>query len=192
MKILIALVILGIIAFGAWDFRDGSLDIVPGLPTNKYGSFLSQINAEDLPFKVVVPSYIPPEFKFLKEDSAKILRGNTGIPQINYMFETSDGNNGLVLRQMDKTGYQKEILVKQGITDFQTLFTTQFRLKPVEQDGKTVYIKIPPEKVRSILGDMQYIASAQMVNDDSVIELNYSGAVPFSEAELLKIILSLK
>lgn len=191
MKIFIILVIVGISAFGAWDLRDGSLDILSG-STNKYGSFLSQINVRGLPFKVLVPQYIPPGFKFLKEDSAKIVQGNIGIPQVNYMFESSDGKNGLVLRQMDKMRYQKEILGKGGITDFQTLFETQFSAKPVEREGKIMYIKIPVEKVRSILGDMQYIASAHMLNDDSVIELNYLGRVPFSEEELIKILLSLK
>lgn len=192
LKILVTLVIVGIIAIGAWDLRDGSLDILSGLSTNKYGSFLSQINAKDLPFKVLAPSYTPSGFKFLKEDSAKIVQGNIGIPQVTYMFETADGKNGLVLRQMDKARYQKEILEKQGIKDFPTLFETQFGAKPIERDGKTIYTKVPAEKVRSILGDMQYTASAHMVNDDSFIELNYSGATPFSEEELIKIILSLK
>ncbi len=192
MKILIALVVVGIIAVGAWDLRDGSLDIFSGFGANKYEPFLSQINAKSLLFKVLVPSYISPGFKFLKEDSAKIVQGNIGIPQVNYMFETSDGKNGLVLRQMDKARYQKEILGKQGINDFQTLLETQFSAKPIERDGKMMYIRIPTEKVRSILGDMQYIASAHMVNDDSFIELNYSGTIPFSEEELVKILLSLK
>lgn len=191
MKFLIILFIAGIIAFSAWDLSDGSFDILSG-STNKYGSFLSQINGKSLPFKTLVPAYIPSGFKFLKEDSAKIVRGNIGISQVNYMFESSDGKNGFVLRQMDKAGYEKEILGKQGIKDFQTLFETQFSAKPLEREGKTIYIKIPSEKVRSILGDMQYIASAHMVNDDSVIELNYSGTEPFSEEELIKILLSLK
>lgn len=192
IKLLIALVIIGIVAAGAWNLRDGSLDALSVFSTNKYGSFLSQINAKNLPFKVLTPSYISPGFKFLEEDSAKIVQGNIGIPQVNYMFETSDGNNGLVLRQMDKARYQKEIFGKQGINDFKTLFETQFRAAAIERDGKTIYTRIPTEKVRSILGDLQYIASAHLVNDDSVIELNYSGTVPFSEEELIKILVSLK
>lgn len=192
MKILVALVVVGIIAVGVWDLRDGSLDIFSGFGVNKYESFLSQINAKSLLFKILVPSYISPGFKFLKENSAKIVQGNIGIPQVNYMFETSDGKNGLVLRQMDKARYQKEILEKQGVDDFQTFLETQLRAKPTERDGKRIYIRIPIEKVRSIFGDMQYIASAHMVNDDSFIELNYSGVIPFSEEELIKILLSLK
>ena len=182
---------MGIIAFGGWDLRDGSLDILSG-SMNKYESFLSQTNAKDLPFKVLVPKYIPSGFKFLKADSVKIVQGNIGIPQANYLFESSDGKNGLVLRQIDKAGFQKEILQKQGIKDFQTLFETQFSAKPVKREGKTIYIKIPSEKVRSILGDMQYTAIARMENNDSLVELNYSGEVPFSEEELIKILLSLK
>src|SRR3989344_3105591 len=105
MKILLTLVIVGIIAGLAWDLRDGSLDILSGFSTNKYDSFLSQINAKDLPFKVLAPSYTSSGFKFLREDSAKIVQGNVGFPQVNYMFETTDGKNALVLRQMDKARY---------------------------------------------------------------------------------------
>lgn len=181
-----------ILAVAVWDLRDGSFDMLSGLSTSKYRPFLAQIKANTLPFKVLTPTYIPPGFKFLKEDSAKIIKNNTGIPQINYMFETSDGKNALVLRQMDKARYQKEILEKLGIKDFPTLFEIQFHATPTDLNGKTIYIRIPTEKVKSILGDAQYIASAHMVNNDSCIELNYSGEVPFSKEELIKILLSLK
>ena len=192
MNILITLVVVGIIAVGAWDMRDGSLDIFSKLSANKYQSFLTQVKAKSLPFEVLSPSYIPSGFKFLKEDSAKIVQGNIGIPQVNYLFESSDGKNGLALRQMDRARYQKEILEKQSIKDFQTLFETQYGAKPIVRGGETIYIKIPAEKVRSVFGDTQYIASARMINADSIIELNYSGALPFSEGELIKILLSLK
>lgn len=172
--------------------RDGSFDVISKIKPNEYQSFLSEINAKNLPFKVLIPSYIPPDFKFLKKDSAKIVQGNIGIPQVNYMFETSDGKNGLVLRQLDKTRYQKDVLEKQGIKDFQTLFETQFHATSMEQKGKTLYIRVPKEKVRSILGDMQYIASVHLVNSDSVIELNYSGDIPFSKEDLIKMLDSLK
>ena len=168
IKIFIALtafIIIGIIGVVAWNLKGDS-----------YRSFLSQINAKTLPFKVLTPSYISPEFKFLKEASVKIVKGNIGIPQINYMFETPDGKNGLVLRQMDKSAFQKP----------------QTSTKEIERDGKKIYIRIPTEKVRSVFGDMQYIASAQTLNDDSFILLNYSGEIPFSEEELIKILLSLK
>ncbi len=181
-----------VIVIVAWDLRDGSLDIFSGFSTIKYRPFLVQIDAKSLPFKVLAPSYISPGFKFLKEDSAKIIQGNTGIPQVNYLFETSDGRNALVLRQMDKMGYQKEVLKKLGISDFQILFETQFRATLIARDGKTIYIRIPTEKVKSILGDAQYIAFAYMVNNDSFIELNYSGEVPFSKEELIKILFSLR
>lgn len=192
MNALITLVIIGIIAAGAWDLRDGSLDALSIFSINEYGSFLSQIKAENLPFKVLTPSYIPSGFKFLKEDSAKILQGNIGIPQIDYMFETSDGKNGLVLKQFDKARYQKDVLEKFKIKDFQTLLKTELKSNPIERDGKMIYIRIPTEKVRSVFGDLQYIASAHIINDDSFIELNYSGEMPFFEEELIKIITSLK
>lgn len=197
MNIIITLIIVGIATVGAWDLRDGSFDILSKLSTNQYGSFLSQIHAKNLKFKVLSPSYISSGFKFLKEDSAKIATGNNiGIPQINYLFQTSDGKNGLVLRQFDKASYQKtmgEILKEQGgIKDFQMFFKTQYGAKSIERDGQTIYIKIPTEKVRSVFGDMQYIASTHMVNYDSVIELNYSGSLPFSQEELIKILLSLR
>ena len=195
MNNIVILIIVGIVAIGAWDLRDGSLDIL-SKSTSNYGSFLSQINAKSLPFKVLSPSYISSGFKFLKEDSVKIVRGNIGIPQVNYLFQTSDGKDGLALRQFDKTSYQKtmgEALRQQeGIKDFQKFFEAQYGTKTIERDGKTIYIKIPTEKVKSIFGDMQYIASAHMVNDDSIIELNYSGSTSFGEEELIKIILSLK
>lgn len=197
MNILITLAVVGIIAIGAWDLRNGSLDIFSALSTNKYAPFLSQINAKNLSFKVLSPSYIPSGFKFLREDSMKMkVQNNIGIPQVNYLFETSDGKNGLALRQFDKTNYQKtmgEVLREQeGITDFQKFFETQYGATPIVRDNKTIYIKIPAEKVRSVFGDLQYIASAHLVNDDSIIELNYSGTVAFSQKELIKIILSLK
>lgn len=172
--------------------RDGTFDIISKIKPNEYQSFLSEINAKNLPFKVLIPSYIPPDFKFLKKDSAKIVQGNIGIPQVNYMFETSDGKNGLVLRQLDKTRYQKDVVEKQGINNFQTLFETQFHATSMEQNGKTLYMRMPTEKVKSIFGDAQYIASAHMVNEDSVIELNYSGEVPFSKEELVKMLNSLR
>lgn len=180
------------VTVGAWKLRDGSLGTLSKFSANEYESFLAQINAKSLPFKVLTPSYISPGFKFLKEDSAKIVQGNIGIPQINYMFETSDGKNGLVLRQMDKMRYQKEILDKQGIKDFQTLFEAQFHATAITSGDKIIYIKIPTGKVRSILGDLQYTASAHIVNNDSIIELNYSGAVSFFKEELIKILVSLK
>lgn len=197
MNILITLAIVGILVVGVWDLRDGSLDILSNLSTNKYQSFLSQIKAKNLSFKVLYPSYIPSGFNFLKEDSIKMrVQNNIGIPQINYLFETTDGKNGFVLRQFDKTSYQKtmgELLKEQrGVKDFQAFFETQYGAKPIERDGKTMYIKIPLEQVRSVFGDLQYIASAHMVNNDSIIELNYSGNAPFSESELIKILLALK
>lgn len=192
MNIFITLVITGIVAVGAWDLRDGSLDVFSKFSANKYQSFLLQVKAKSLTFKVLSPSYISSGFKFLKEDSAKIAQGNIGIPQVNYLFESSDGKSGLALRQMDKARYQKEILEKQGIKDFPTFFEMQYGAKPVERGGKTIYVKIPVEKVRSVFGDAQYIASARMINADSIIELNYSGATPFLEEELVKILLSLK
>ncbi|MDO8570326.1 MAG: hypothetical protein Q7R97_01965 [Candidatus Daviesbacteria bacterium] len=182
MKILIALIIIGIITVGVWDLRDGSFDTFSLLSVNKYGSFLSQVNVKDLPFKVLTPSYIPSDFKFLKEDSVKIVQGNIGIPQVNYLFETSDGKNGIALRQMDKVRYQEKISEKQNMENFQT----------IEQNGKIIYIKIPVNQVRSIFGDLQYIASLRTTNDDSFIELNYSGTTPPSKEELIKILLSFK
>lgn len=182
MKILITLIIIGIITVGVWDLRDGSFDTLSLLSINKYGSFLSQINAKNLPFKVLTPSYIPSNFNFLKEDSAKIVKGNIGIPQVNYLFETSDGKNGIALRQMDKVRYQEEIPEKQNMDNYQT----------IERDSKIIYIKIPVNQVKSIFGDLQYIGSLRMVNNDSFIELNYSGTMPPSKEELIKILLSLK
>jgi len=196
MNILITLAIIGIIAFGVWDWRDGSLDLPAKFSTNKYGSFLTQIKAKNLPFKILTPSYIPSGFKFLKADSAKLAQGvNIGIPQVNYLFASSDGKNGLALKQFDKAIYQTtmaEVLKKTGFKDWPTFFAAQYKAKPIERGGQTVYVRVPAEKVRSVLGDLQYIASAHLVNDDSVIELNYSGEAVFSEEELIKIVLALK
>lgn len=195
MNILIILIIAGIIAAGAWDLRDGSLDLPTKFSANNYGSFLTQIKAKDLPFKVLSPSYVPSGFKFLKEDSAKIVQGNRGIPQINYLFESTNGKNGLALKQFDQANYKKtmeEILKKTGFKDWPTFFATQFKAKPLERAGQTIYLSVPADKARSILGDLQYMASAHLVNDDSVVELNYSGEEAISEAELIKIILALK
>lgn len=238
MNLLIALAIIGIIAVGAWDLRDGSLDLpskfsikkdkpslskeknlpakgigpadtapllkflkekssdqLDKLSANAYGSFLRQIKAKDLSFKVLSPSYLPPSFNFLKEESVKMAQGtNLGIPQINYLFESAGGKNGLALRQFDKASYQKIMTqaLKKTSLDWPEFFQTQYKAKPLERGGQTIYIRIPAEKVRSIAGDRQFMASAHLVNDDSVIELNYLGDQAFSEDELIKIILALK
>lgn len=195
MNLLITLAVIAIIAVGAWDLRDGSLDLPAKLSINKYGSFLTQIKAKNLPFKVLSPSYLPSGFKFLKEDSAKIVQGNIGIPQVNYLFESADGKNGLALKQFDQAIYQKtmaELLKKTGFKDWPTFFAAQYQAKPLERAGQTIYLSVPAEKVRSILGDYQYMASAHLINGDSVIELNYSGDAALAEAELIKMILALQ
>ena len=90
MHFLIVLAIAGLLGASAWDLRDGSLDMLPG---EQYGSVKS--NAKTLPFRVQTPSYIPKGFNFLKKESLALLVGNSaGIPQINLLYESSDGKNG--------------------------------------------------------------------------------------------------
>lgn len=188
MNIIIIAITIALASVFAIDIRDGALDVLPG---EQYGTMKQE--TKKLPFKAITPAYIPKGFKFLEEDSLKLLSDNSaGIPQVNFLYETEDGKNGLVLKQYEISRYKNDVLGLLKAVDFPSYFKNHRKMNIVEKNGKTLYVNVSSTKTRTLFGEEKYIGSADLLRADSLIEVSYYGDSLISQDEILKILLSLK
>lgn len=161
------------------------------LSENKYSALAPYL--KKLPFEAYAPTYIPSGFSFQKKESVALNRGtNIGIPQSNLIYVRGNGEGALVFKQFDKARYKKDILDPEGIFDFNSFFKDRLKLTSTIRNGKEIYTSVSEEKKRTVFGDLEYMATGYFLEDDSLIQLNYSGAKPLTEEEIVKVILSLK
>lgn len=146
---------------------------------------------EGLPFTVYAPKYIPAGFSLDKKATAGLSKGtNVGIPQFNLIYTDAAGTSGMAVTQFDRERFKKDILDKEKIGSFEDYFTRNRKASLVNKDGLDLYIFVSQEKTKTILGDEDYMAQGFLLKDDSLIQVNYSGAGKFSEDNMTRILLS--
>lgn len=144
-----------------------------------------------LTFTVYAPKYIPAGFSLDKKATADLSKGtNIGIPQFNLIYTDAAGTSGIAVTQFDRERFKKDILDKGNIKSFEDYFTTRQKASLVNKDGLDLYIFVSAEKTKTVLGDEDYMAQGFLLKDDSLIQVNYSGASKFSQDNMTRILLS--
>ena len=144
-----------------------------------------------LPFTVYAPKYIPAGLSLDKKATEGLSKGtNIGIPQFNLIYTDAAGTSGMAVTQFDRARFKKDILDAEKIGSFPDYFTRYRKASLVKKGGFDLYIVVSSEKVKTVFGDMDYIAQGFLLKDDSLIQVNYSGANKFSEDEMTRVLLS--
>ncbi len=178
MKIVIlSVIVLGVV--GAWFYIGAS------------NRELKPYVRKDLPFTVYAPKYIPAGFSLDKKATESLNKGkNVGIPQFNLIYTDAAGTSGMAVTQFDRERFKKDILDTENIKSFEDYFTTHQKASHVKKDRLDLYVFVSAEKVKTVLGDKDYTAQGFLLEDDSLIQVNYSGANKFLQDEMIRILLS--
>ena len=176
------IVILSVIVFGvvgAWLYLGaGNRELKPYV-------------RKGLPFTAYAPKYIPSGFSLDKKSTGSLSKGtNIGIPQFNLVYKDTAGTSGMVVTQFDRERFKNDILDAEKIGSFEDYFTRYRKTSLVNKNGFDLYIFVSAEKVKTVLGDEDYMAQGFLLRDDSLIQVNYSGKSKFSQDEMVRVLLS--
>lgn len=175
--VILSVIVLGVI--GTWLYLGaGNRELKPYV-------------RKGLPFTVYAPKYIPAGFSLDKKATAGLSKGtNIGIPQFNLIYTDTAGNSAMAVTQFERGRFKKDILDAEKIGSFPDYFTRYRKASLVNKDGLDLYIFVSQEKTKTVLGDKDYMAQGFLLKDDSLIQVNYSGAGKFSQDSMIRILLS--